>query len=84
MQCIRYYTTQPSDKGGETGPSGGSTEKQPDKTKDGDQVEAVDEKPKGIFQRFKDAYKEYGKVLVCVHVATSAVWLGSFYYAAYR
>ena len=38
----------------------------------------------GIFQRFKNAYKEYGKVLVGVHVATSTVWFGAFYYAAVR
>ncbi|XP_022343191.2 uncharacterized protein LOC111136550 [Crassostrea virginica] len=32
-----------------------------------------------IFQRFKKTYKEHGKVLVGVHVATSLVWYGSFY-----
>ena len=42
------------------------------------------ESSKGIMQRFKDAYKEYGKVLICVHLATSAVWISGFYYAAYR
>jgi len=42
-----------------------------------------DEKPKGIILRFKEAYKEYGKVLVGVHAVTSTVWFGSFYYAAY-
>lgn len=42
-----------------------------------------DDKPLGLIQRFKEAYKEYGKVLVGVHGVTSAVWFGSFYYAAY-
>ena len=37
-----------------------------------------------IFQRFKVAYKEYGKTLVAVHVATSVVWYGAFFYAAKR
>ncbi|XP_064640447.1 protein FAM210A-like [Lineus longissimus] len=35
-----------------------------------------------IFRRFKDAYKEHGKTLIAVHCVTSAVWFGSFYYAA--
>lgn len=35
-----------------------------------------------LFQRFKNAYKEYGKVLIGVHLATSVVWFGSFYYVA--
>ncbi|ELT89250.1 hypothetical protein CAPTEDRAFT_159376 [Capitella teleta] len=34
-----------------------------------------------IFKRFKNAYKEYGKLLIGVHAATSCVWYGSFYYA---
>jgi len=37
----------------------------------------------GILQRFKNAYKEYGKLLVVVHLVTSAVWISSFYYVAY-
>lgn len=35
-----------------------------------------------VFQRFKKTYKEHGKVLIGVHLATSAVWFGSFFYAA--
>ncbi|XP_063359031.1 uncharacterized protein C18orf19 homolog A [Cydia amplana] len=34
----------------------------------------------GLFQKFKEMYKNYWYVLVPVHMATSAVWLGSFYY----
>ncbi|KAK6185353.1 hypothetical protein SNE40_007606 [Patella caerulea] len=40
------------------------------------------EKNLTIFQRFKRAYKEHGKVLVGVHLATSTVWFGCFYSAA--
>ncbi|CAH1779534.1 unnamed protein product [Owenia fusiformis] len=40
------------------------------------------EKPPGLFKRFKLAYKEYGKVLIGVHLVTSAVWFGSFFYLA--
>ncbi len=47
-------------------------------------VTVQEEKSLTIYQRFKQAYKEYGKVLIGVHVATSIVWFGSFYYAAYR
>ncbi|KAF0297575.1 Protein FAM210A [Amphibalanus amphitrite] len=39
------------------------------------------EKP-SIFKRFKQMYKDYWYVLVPVHLATSAVWFGSFYYAS--
>lgn len=49
-------------------------------TADGSPVE--DEQQLTVFQRFKKAYKEHGKVLVAVHVATSIVWYSSFVYAA--
>ncbi|KAL4235284.1 hypothetical protein ACF0H5_006922 [Mactra antiquata] len=35
-----------------------------------------------VFQRFKKTYKEHGKVLIVVHLVTSTVWFGSFFYAA--
>lgn len=38
----------------------------------------------GLIARFKKMYKEYWYVLVPVHLATSAVWLGTFYYASKR
>ncbi|XP_073987822.1 uncharacterized protein C18orf19 homolog B-like isoform X2 [Rhodnius prolixus] len=39
-------------------------------------------KKKSLFQRFKEMYRDYWYVLVPVHVVTSAVWFGGFYYAA--
>lgn len=45
-------------------------------------AEVVPEEQQSVFQRFKKAYKEHGKVLIAVHVATSIVWFGSFYTAA--
>uniref|UniRef100_A0A0X3Q4J7 DUF1279 domain-containing protein n=2 Tax=Schistocephalus solidus TaxID=70667 RepID=A0A0X3Q4J7_SCHSO len=39
------------------------------------------EKPT-LVQRFKQAYKVYGKVLIVVHGITSAAWLGAFYCVA--
>ena len=43
----------------------------------------VDEAKLSVFQRFKKAYKEHAKILVAVHLVTSSVWFGSFYYAAH-
>lgn len=51
-------------------------------TEENESKDSTEDKPLSIFQRFKKAYKEHGKILVCVHLATSAVWFGSFYYAA--
>ena len=47
-----------------------------------DSKEPAQEQSVSIFQRFKNAYKEYGKVLIGVHCVTSAGWFGMFYYAA--
>lgn len=38
----------------------------------------------GLFARFKKMGKDYWYVLIPVHVATSCVWLGSFYYTSVR
>jgi len=47
-------------------------------------LEKEAEKPKKLtlVQRFKKTYKEHGKVLIGVHVATSVMWYASFYLAA--
>ncbi|CDI98050.1 protein of unknown function DUF1279 [Echinococcus multilocularis] len=45
--------------------------------------EAESEKSIPLVQRFKNAYKIYGKVLIVVHGVTSAAWLGLFYLIAY-
>ncbi|KAM7534850.1 hypothetical protein Aperf_G00000112221 [Anoplocephala perfoliata] len=45
-------------------------------------VNISDSKP-SLVQRFKNAYKIYGKVLIVVHVVTSVAWLGLFYLIAY-
>lgn len=39
-------------------------------------------KKMSIFQKFKAMYRDYWYVLVPVHLVTSAVWFGSFYYMA--
>lgn len=38
----------------------------------------------GLFARFKKMAKDYWYVLIPVHVATSACWLGAFYYTSVR
>uniref|UniRef100_A0A8C6S824 Family with sequence similarity 210 member Ab n=1 Tax=Neogobius melanostomus TaxID=47308 RepID=A0A8C6S824_9GOBI len=38
----------------------------------------------GLFQRFKRTFKQYGKVMIPVHLVTSSVWFGTFYYAAMK
>ncbi|XP_052440092.1 uncharacterized protein C18orf19 homolog A [Carassius gibelio] len=37
-----------------------------------------------LFQRFKKTFKQYGKVMIPVHLLTSTVWFGTFYYAAMK
>ncbi|XP_065573930.1 uncharacterized protein C18orf19 homolog A-like [Artemia franciscana] len=44
--------------------------------------EIVDESKLTTFQKFKKMYKEYWYVVIPVHGVTSAVWFGSFFYAA--
>ncbi|XP_078397216.1 uncharacterized protein C18orf19 homolog A [Cetorhinus maximus] len=38
----------------------------------------------GLFQRFKRTFKQYGKVMIPVHLLTSTMWFGAFYYAALK
>lgn len=38
------------------------------------------EKKLSVFQRFKQTYKEHGKVLIVVEVVTSIFWYGLFYF----
>lgn len=45
---------------------------------------AAKESSPGLLRRFHQTYKEHGKILVCVHLVTSAVWAGIFYFAAVR
>lgn len=43
-----------------------------------------DGKQLGLFSRFKKMAKDYWYVLIPVHVVTSCIWLGSFYYISVR
>ena len=55
------------------------------KIDDGGNNSATPEQPKlGIIARFRKMYKEYWYVLIPVHLITSTVWIGSFFYLAQR
>ncbi|XP_013133953.1 PREDICTED: uncharacterized protein C18orf19 homolog A isoform X2 [Papilio polytes] len=42
---------------------------------------ADSEPKKGLVQRFKEMYRDYWYVVLPVHMTTSAIWFGGFYYA---
>ncbi|KFQ24368.1 Protein FAM210A, partial [Merops nubicus] len=44
----------------------------------------LQDKSIGLVQRFKKTFKQYGKVMIPVHLLTSTVWFGTFYYAAMK
>ncbi|XP_068998204.1 uncharacterized protein C18orf19 homolog A-like [Embiotoca jacksoni] len=48
------------------------------------EVDPLQDRSIGLFQRFKRTFKQYGKVLIPVHLVTSSVWFGTFYYAAMK
>lgn len=48
------------------------------------EVDPLQDKSIGLFQRFKRTLKQYGKVMIPVHLLTSSVWFGTFYYAAMK
>ncbi|XP_053183437.1 uncharacterized protein C18orf19 homolog A-like [Scomber japonicus] len=48
------------------------------------EVDPLQDKSIGLVQRFKRTFKQYGKVLIPVHLLTSSIWFGTFYYAAMK
>ncbi|KFW96672.1 Protein FAM210A, partial [Phalacrocorax carbo] len=44
----------------------------------------LQDKSISLVRRFKKTFKQYGKVMIPVHLLTSTVWFGSFYYAAMK
>ncbi|KAF4088171.1 hypothetical protein AMELA_G00080110 [Ameiurus melas] len=61
--------------------SQGETGASPQINKD---LDPLQDKSIGLYQRFKKTFKQYGKVMVPVHLVTSTVWFGTFYYAAMK
>ncbi|XP_061429255.1 protein FAM210A [Lethenteron reissneri] len=49
-----------------------------------EETDPLQDRSMGLISRFKRTLKQYGKVMIPVHLVTSAVWFGSFYYAAMR
>ncbi|KAK5862896.1 hypothetical protein PBY51_018247 [Eleginops maclovinus] len=47
-------------------------------------LDPLQDKSIGLVQRFKRTFKQYGKVMIPVHLLTSSVWFGTFYYAAMK
>lgn len=48
------------------------------------ETDPLQDKSIGLFQRFKKTFKQYGKVMIPVHLVTSSMWFGTFYYAAMK
>lgn len=48
------------------------------------ELDPLQDKSIGLVQRFKKTFKQYGKVMIPVHLVTSSVWFGTFYYAAMK
>ncbi|XP_063042006.1 uncharacterized protein C18orf19 homolog A [Engraulis encrasicolus] len=59
-----------------------STQQQPQPPEEEHEIDPLQDKSIGLVQRFKKTFKQYGKVMIPVHLLTSSVWFGSFYYAA--
>uniref|UniRef100_G3UQ11 Family with sequence similarity 210 member A n=1 Tax=Meleagris gallopavo TaxID=9103 RepID=G3UQ11_MELGA len=51
---------------------------------DASDPDPLQDKSISLAQRFKKTFKQYGKVMIPVHLVTSTVWFGSFYYAAIK
>ncbi|XP_004470070.3 protein FAM210A isoform X2 [Dasypus novemcinctus] len=49
-----------------------------------EEPDPLQDKSISLYQRFKKTFRQYGKVLIPVHLITSGVWFGTFYYAAIR
>jgi len=70
-------------------PSGSTPHAQEVQTKDArpevvEELDPLQDNSIGLVQRFKRTFKQYGKVMIPVHLVTSSVWLGTFYYAAMK
>ncbi|XP_054841421.1 protein FAM210A [Eublepharis macularius] len=48
------------------------------------ELDPLQDKSISLVQRFKRTFKQYGKVLIPVHLLTSSIWFGAFYYAALK
>nr|XP_021514524.1 protein FAM210A [Meriones unguiculatus]XP_021514525.1 protein FAM210A [Meriones unguiculatus] len=58
-----------------------SHETPPEKKEEPDPLQ---DKSISLYQRFKKTFRQYGKVLIPVHLITSGIWFGAFYYASIK
>ncbi|XP_048212879.1 protein FAM210A-like [Perognathus longimembris pacificus] len=49
-----------------------------------EETDPLQDKSISLYQRFKKTFRQYGKVLIPVHLVTSGIWFGTFYYAAIK
>ncbi|XP_059102608.1 protein FAM210A [Peromyscus eremicus] len=49
-----------------------------------EEQDPLQDKSISLYQRFKKTFRQYGKVLIPVHLITSGIWFGTFYYAAIK
>lgn len=49
-----------------------------------EELDPLQDKSISLYQRFKRTFRQYGKVLIPVHLITSGIWFGTFYYAAMK
>ncbi|KAK3511894.1 hypothetical protein QTP70_027477 [Hemibagrus guttatus] len=76
----RWICTSPSSSApGRTPPGDGQLRQ--DESPDADPLQ---DQSVGLAQRFKRTFKQYGKVMIPVHLLTSCMWFGGFYYAAMK
>ncbi|XP_005372603.1 PREDICTED: protein FAM210A [Chinchilla lanigera] len=64
------------------GLSSSTTQGTPSEKKE--EPDPLQDKSISLYQRFKKTFRQYGKVLIPVHLITSGVWFGTFYYAAIK
>lgn len=53
-------------------------------TEDSLELDPLQDNSVGLYQRFKRMFKQYGKVMIPVHLVTSSFFLGTYYYAAMK
>uniref|UniRef100_A0A8B9MWN8 Family with sequence similarity 210 member A n=1 Tax=Accipiter nisus TaxID=211598 RepID=A0A8B9MWN8_9AVES len=76
------FSSQPADTPHKV--SATDTPKQSPVESDSSDPDPLQDKSISLVQRFKKTFKQYGKVMIPVHLLTSTVWFGSFYYAAMK
>lgn len=90
VSCVRFFSSkntpgkQTDDDVNKTTTTVAAENREKDKNEDLSLSFPTDEKKPSLYARFKQMYKQYWYVLLPVHIATSCVWLGGFYYLSQR